>query len=366
VTLTLATNSGTLARTGYTFAGWNTASIGNGTDYATGASYTTNAAVTLYAKWTALPDLSSITPADGSTGVHAWTNFVITFNKSTDGSTAGTVSFTSPSLTLTNGSNCVMTFSTSSQTNDRVTVALRKELAATLAGTTYSGLSISGFRDASNNNITYTDVNYDFTVTGDVAFYPFTGNSADSSGNGYNGTVFGASLTTDRFGASNRAYSFNGTSNYIEIADNSNLDLISDYTISVWINASSLGQYKGIISKYQNDNDFGFSLRTGLNSPYTAIDFYDNQTSYGTISTGTWYHVVVTATSNSFNTYINGVSQRTGSITTLVNNATPVRIGVDYMVSGTRFFNGVIDDVRIYKYGMTADEVTNIYNAERP
>jgi uncharacterized repeat protein (TIGR02543 family) len=54
VTLVLASNSGALAKTGYTFAGWNTAADGSGTNYATGASYTANAAVTLYAAWTAV------------------------------------------------------------------------------------------------------------------------------------------------------------------------------------------------------------------------------------------------------------------------------------------------------------------------
>ena len=53
--LTLATNSGTLARTGYSFAGWNTLATGLGTDYAAGASYATDAALILYAKWTTLP-----------------------------------------------------------------------------------------------------------------------------------------------------------------------------------------------------------------------------------------------------------------------------------------------------------------------
>ena len=41
--------------------------------------------------------------------------------------------------------------------------------------------------------------------------------TADSSGNGHNGTVYGAKLTTDRHGISNSAYSFNGTSDYILI-----------------------------------------------------------------------------------------------------------------------------------------------------
>ena len=48
VALTLPSNI-TLARSGYTFAGWNTAAKGNGTNYAVGDSYSTNAAVTLYA-----------------------------------------------------------------------------------------------------------------------------------------------------------------------------------------------------------------------------------------------------------------------------------------------------------------------------
>ena len=52
VNLTLATNSGTLVKTGYIFTGWNTAADGSGTNYAVGATYTTDANLTLYAKWT--------------------------------------------------------------------------------------------------------------------------------------------------------------------------------------------------------------------------------------------------------------------------------------------------------------------------
>jgi uncharacterized repeat protein (TIGR02543 family) len=52
VNLTLATNSGALAKIGYNFTGWNTDPNGNGTDFAAGGTYTSNASVTLYAKWT--------------------------------------------------------------------------------------------------------------------------------------------------------------------------------------------------------------------------------------------------------------------------------------------------------------------------
>ena len=53
VNLEVASNSGSLVKTGYTFGGWNTAANGSGTSYAVGASYGVDAAVTLYAKWTA-------------------------------------------------------------------------------------------------------------------------------------------------------------------------------------------------------------------------------------------------------------------------------------------------------------------------
>ena len=52
VSLTLRANTGTLAKTGYTFAGWNTLSNGSGTYYAESASYTTESALSLYAQWT--------------------------------------------------------------------------------------------------------------------------------------------------------------------------------------------------------------------------------------------------------------------------------------------------------------------------
>ena len=43
-----------------------------------------------------------------------------------------------------------------------------------------------------------------------VRHYPFDGNANNAIGNGYNGTVNGATLTTDRFGNANSAYQFNG------------------------------------------------------------------------------------------------------------------------------------------------------------
>ncbi|MCX6879950.1 MAG: SBBP repeat-containing protein [Verrucomicrobia bacterium] len=66
--LTLASNTGSLARTNYTIAGWNTAADGSGTSYGLGATYSTDAALALYAKWSALPSNSTAIAVYGQSG----------------------------------------------------------------------------------------------------------------------------------------------------------------------------------------------------------------------------------------------------------------------------------------------------------
>ena len=72
------------------------------------------------------------------------------------------------------------------------------------------------------------------TIDGLVAYYPFNGNADDQSGNGHNGTVYGASLTNNRFGVSGSAYSFDGIDDYIS-ADYASAFQLPVITISAWI-----------------------------------------------------------------------------------------------------------------------------------
>jgi hypothetical protein len=71
--------------------------------------------------------------------------------------------------------------------------------------------------------------------TGLVAYYPFDGNANDQSGNGNNGVAYGASLTTDRFGNTNSAYTFDGINDYIEVSSGSNFNFQTYLTISLWM-----------------------------------------------------------------------------------------------------------------------------------
>src|SRR5271154_1890700 len=84
-----------------------------------------------------------------------------------------------------------------------------------------------------------------------LGWWPFTGNANDASGNGNNGTVHGATLTNDRFGNPNSAYSFDGSS-YIDVPESDSLELTNDFTLSAWINCQYLtpGTSGDILAKH--------------------------------------------------------------------------------------------------------------------
>ena len=79
--------------------------------------------------------------------------------------------------------------------------------------------------------------------TGLVGYWPFNGNANDESGNGNNGTVNGATLTTDRLGNANSAYSFNGTTQEIVVPNSPslNFETANAFTISYWVSVTNIG-----------------------------------------------------------------------------------------------------------------------------
>lgn len=224
-----------------------------------------------------------------------------------------------------------------------------------------------------------------------VAYYPFNGNANDESGTGNNGSVIGAILTADRFGVTNKAYSFDGVSSRIDVSD-SNSQLIygaqKGVTISMWINRND-NLVGDLISKgFHSDNipslgnkyvAYGFSP-TEDNKSHIQFSLYDFQT-LNTVSTdaefatSTWFHLVIVR-NESVKIYVNGVD-----VTTDANNAgwntdynsvlsgTPFTIGArnNKNDSGNQyynsFFNGKIDDIGIWNRALTEEEITNLFNA---
>ena len=72
-----------------------------------------------------------------------------------------------------------------------------------------------------------------------VGYWPFCGNANDASGNGNNGTVTGPTLTSDRLGNSNNAYSFDGSLDEYIVLSSNNIPSSGDFSVAFWINMQS-------------------------------------------------------------------------------------------------------------------------------
>ena len=70
---------------------------------------------------------------------------------------------------------------------------------------------------------------------GMVAYYPFNSDANDESGNGNDGTVYGATLTEDRLGKANSAYSFDGVDDYILVNHDISINFSEAISISIWV-----------------------------------------------------------------------------------------------------------------------------------
>jgi hypothetical protein len=212
-----------------------------------------------------------------------------------------------------------------------------------------------------------------------IAYYPFNGNAQDQTHNHFDGVVHGALLTTDRKGTPGAAYSFDGLNDYISVAHNNDLNLTTDFTISLWVNISS-GQepHDGIndILRKWNGNAQGYPfsisylnpLADDLHEDKILIVRYDGQvcgnfpTTYTpTITNDTFLHIVLIKEGDKLRHYLNNVliAEITDTTSCSVSNTADMTIGCRGNL--VRFFKGKIDDIRIYSRAITAAEVSGLY-----
>jgi uncharacterized protein (TIGR02145 family) len=199
-----------------------------------------------------------------------------------------------------------------------------------------------------------------------VAYYPFNGNANDESGNGNNGVVNGATLTTDRLGNSGKAYSFNGVDDQIEVSTtNGNFDNNS-FSISFWLKTNQSGGDPAIISRtnntgsvYNNFVIFENNGKSALNGSCVWTMGYQT-TTQNTILGNNWKHVVAVSTPYTAAIYVNGILAKTDTVNTpsYMNFANfPIRFGRSkHPYWGD--YSGSLDDIRIYNRALTQAEIT--------
>jgi len=213
--------------------------------------------------------------------------------------------------------------------------------------------------------------------SGLVGYWPFCGNANDESGNGNNGTVNGATLTTDRFGNANSAYSFDGVNDFIEV-NPSVLPLINNktqLTFSYWFNASSSSQ--GAIWGHWSNNNGGVGVNCGSSSGYggglIGTGNYSGCCGFvsGQITPYSAWHIATIVfdasqlNNNKFKIYIDGLYNTTvvGTANSTTGNGTSLFFGrrnIDFNNFGD-YFTGLIDDLAVWNRAFTPSEVQQLY-----
>jgi chitodextrinase len=214
----------------------------------------------------------------------------------------------------------------------------------------------------------------DSAVAGLVAAYSFSEGSgttvADASGNGNTGTIVNATWTSS--GKYGNALAFNGSTSYVDVGNSASLQLTGSMTLEAWINAAANPPDDGqIIAK--SDDSAGWQFKT---SPDTGPQTFGAKVS-GTSSTGTqryssltrslntWYHVasVYNPAAGTLDIYVNGVLNNGTLIGSIP--ASQVSQGVNVNIgrrTGGFYFNGIIDEVRVYNRALSVAEIQTDMN----
>ncbi len=225
--------------------------------------------------------------------------------------------------------------------------------------------------DESDNYFSITSGGDVIPTNGLVAHYPFNGNANDESGNGNTGIIHGATPVPDRYNTVNRAYFFDGINDYIDCGNGSSLSFSAALTLSFWIkfttNPYSFTGGKIIIDKAYS---WRFYYAPDASTEEELADqIYSNLWGWADLSTKTtnwqtdkWYHIVTTYNKASLTTYVDGVQQNTRSLSkSLLIDSYHMFIGAQSDGPGS-YFNGCIDDIRIYSRALNSTEVSSLYH----
>jgi hypothetical protein len=200
------------------------------------------------------------------------------------------------------------------------------------------------------------------SVPGLVAYYPFTGNANDASGNGNHGTVFGATMTTDRFNHPNSAYSFNGISDSIRVLNSSSLNP-PYFTLCGWVyylggayNAHPLN--KGLQFDFFIERSVGGYLRSHINNLRFDSD--------SIVQDSVWTFICLVKDTNTVRIYKAVYPSNSVSLVAslpyagiVVPTSSNFTIGSRAGVASTSF-QGKIDDVRLFGRALAQNEIQTI------
>ena len=216
-----------------------------------------------------------------------------------------------------------------------------------------------------------------FTALGLVGYWKFDAGGGtvanDSSGKGNDGTLGNGSaftIPTWTNGKYDNALSFNG-SQFIIIPNSDSLSIYKGITIEAWIKTNSSKQWQWIVSKreiYAAGNESGYELEYAGNTDDFYLAIRNTSIVFGFYKSiglrdNAWHHVVGTFDGSEVKVYKNGAFlNSTASNLNIGTNKQNVYIGHRTNDTGNFYFNGTIEEVKIYNRALNSSEIQDDYN----
>jgi Concanavalin A-like lectin/glucanases superfamily len=214
-------------------------------------------------------------------------------------------------------------------------------------------------------------------TTGLLVYLPFTGNIADSSGNGNTVTaVSGAALVSDQKGNVNSAFGGTGAGQRMLVSNNGSIHFDTALTISMDVMLNQIQQqlFVGMVDNTTGKGvSFGFGMSLpGLDNLYfsttdslatcgvyaTLTNAFDDTTQF-IPQVGTWYNMIANYHKGNYTIYINGKVISTYKVSeTIVPICPTAKLVVGgWWDSDPQSINGRLDNVRLYNRVLNADEI---------
>lgn len=209
-------------------------------------------------------------------------------------------------------------------------------------------------------------INYCQLNDGLKAFYSFSGNTNDNSGQGHNGQIIGnLNLVDDRFGTPNSAYQFPGnSSNYIKInyAEDFNISSSESLSISLWYKGGSaqMGDLEILFGKQNLQNNYKpYDYFLGLYDLNSVLSGGNGEVLWSPITPPqndpNWHFVVFTYQNKNWYLYQDNVLTQSNT-----SQAYAITQSLNSLVIG-KGFQGIIDDVRFYNRKLSESEIDMLY-----
>ena len=202
-------------------------------------------------------------------------------------------------------------------------------------------------------------------TNGLVGWWPFNGNATDESGNGNNGTVNGATLTTDRNGNNNSAYYFSssGCATRIDVPLNTS-QITTGLTLSYWALQSGSGCVAPRLMEFYANNGPGTLAAQNWNSYWSLSHTLNNNTAIllngNPVPLNNWFQMTYTNDGTNAKLYQNGILVNTVTVTGLPILSSNFAIGrMNHPAYDAH--QGKIDDIGIWNRALTQCEVQQLY-----